>query len=154
MTNRNYNETMGIEKQTAEDVIRFFNDVDLYTEGMKINNKEEKQTKLNKELRNYEDKVHSILYPEKEGRRNFRNLDGEKKEEINEQYPLFRKNPETKEWEYRTYLGYFENEEEGKYMVCSSYAKVSSGLAVLYCAACYGFAAYIIVKEIMKKIKK
>lgn len=134
-------------------VLKSVDIIDLYRDGIKINNREEKEIKVSKELRNFESKIYGIMYPGKEGRRNFRNLDGEKKEEIYEQYPMFRKNPETKAWEYRTNLRYFEAEEDGQYIICSSYVKVSSALLGIYMAACYTFTAYCIIKYAINTFK-
>lgn len=92
-------------------------------DGIKIENTDSKIRDIEKAKARFDGEIHSILFPRKEGKKNFKSLDGEKKEDIREKHPLIEK--ADGKWQYRTYLGYFPGEEEGKEMVCSGYSRVS-----------------------------
>lgn len=125
-------------------------------EDIVINNTDEKQQKIEKLADHVDWELHKILFPEKEGKKNFKNLDPEKKEEILEKYPFFRKNETSRKWEYRTSIGYFgkSDEEYAKSMVTSSYSKVSDAVCALVAAASFMASAVITFKWTMNVFKK
>lgn len=90
-------------------------------DGIKIEDSDSKIRDIEKAKMRFDGEVHSILFPRKEGKRNFKKLDGEKKEDLREEHPFIDK--VNGKWQYRTYLGYFPGEEEGKEMVCTGYSR-------------------------------
>lgn len=91
-------------------------------EGIKIEKRDSKVKSIEKAKALFDGEVHSILFPRKEGKKNFKALDGEKKETLREEHPFIEK--VNGQWQYRTYIGYFPGEEEGKEMVCTGYCKI------------------------------
>lgn len=91
-------------------------------EGIKIENPDYKIREIEKVQTRFNGEIHSILFPRKEGIKNFKALDGEKKEELREEHPFIEK--VNGKYQYRTYIGYFPGEEEGKEMVCTGYCKI------------------------------
>lgn len=107
-------------------MMNYFEEVDVESirDGIKVENLDEKTRLVEKEKMLFDGKIHSILFPHKEGTKNFRHLDGEKKEELREQYPYFKKENGT--LQFRTSIGYFPgDEEEGKEMIVTGYNNVS-----------------------------
>lgn len=91
-------------------------------EGIKIENRDSKINSIEKAKALFDGEIHTILFPSKEGKRNFKALDGEKKETLREEHPFIEK--VNGKYQYRTYIGYFPGEEEGKEMVCTGYCKI------------------------------
>lgn len=106
---------------TTTEIKGLLNDYEL-AEGITIQNASSKIKELEKTKALYDGKIHSILFPDKEGKRNFRHLDGEKKEKVLAEYPFIQKI--NGKWQYRTTLGYFPG-EDNKEMIVSGYNTVS-----------------------------
>lgn len=87
-------------------------------------NNEERMERLNAKKEWEEFKV---LHPKKEGKKNFKALSKPEQWDLEEEYPLVRRNPETHKMEIRSYIGYFNDdvsdgdEDEKKYRVYTAY---------------------------------
>lgn len=142
-------------KNLAEMINEVTND-DFY-DGVKVDLTEKKITDLEKSTEHFKHEMHQILFPKKEGKINFRNLDGEKKEELREAHPFIVK--KNGKYLYRTYISYFGGKEsESKEMVCTGYNSVTdtivsiSFIASLVPGFIYGAkAAMALIKKISAK---
>lgn len=91
-------------------------------EGITIHNASSKIKEIEKMKSLYDRKLYSILFPDKEGKMNFRHLDDEKKEKVLAQYPFIQKM--NRKWQYRTMLKYFPGEGNNE-MIVSEYNTIS-----------------------------
>lgn len=88
-------------------------------------NNEERMERLNAKKEWEEFKA---AHPKKEGKKNFKALSKPEQWDLEEEYPLVRRNPETHKMEIRSYIGYFnedvsdrDDDVDKKYQVCTGY---------------------------------
>lgn len=82
--------------------------------------------KIEQAEKEFDWKKHELLYPRKEGRKNYKKLSKPEQWDIAEGHPLFRKNEETGRLERRTSIGYFPEDqtEDGNMVVITTYNNV------------------------------